>query len=398
MNGALTLFGLLYTRNIMQDLGAEGAILMPTVSYARVLFCFMIPLTLYQQLMVYVRFDGAPILSLVSTIVCAVMNLVLDVLFVGPLGWGASGAALATCLAYTVAMLINAFHLLQKDNNLVLRRGSLSAGRIFRLLKTGVPLSVTQLGMAVVTFLFNIRIMQVDGSMYLDVYGAITQLSVVAMALYEGTAQACQPILAACFGAGDRGRMYRTIRYGFVIEAVLMVLAAAMYLLGAPLVLDAFIRSLASYKVIGAVPYSLLCTETEFSEIDMTARAILLLAGTDPRFTVFHPMNNHTVSFADIVYAMRGYGFDIETLEDEEFAKRKAQAGDTSGALIAYDSREGAERRYERAELRIHGSRTAPTGLQVAGIRRKIHREHAQGSGRTRHVRRITKHILRKRF
>ena len=86
------------------------------------------------------------------------------------------------------------------------------------------------------------------------------------------------------------------------------------------------IRSLASYKTIGAVPYSLLSTETEFSEIDMTARAILLLAGTDSRFTVFHPMNNHTVTYADIVYSMREYGFDIETLEDEDFAKRKAQA------------------------------------------------------------------------
>jgi amino acid adenylation domain-containing protein len=110
---------------------------------------------------------------------------------------------------------------------------------------------------------------------------------------------------------------------------------------------NAFIRSLASYKVIGAVPYSLLNTETEFSEIDMTARAILLLAGTDSRFTVFHPMNNHTVTYADIVYAMREYGFDIDMLEDGDFARRKAQAGDTSGALIAYRSREGEERRYE---------------------------------------------------
>ena len=110
---------------------------------------------------------------------------------------------------------------------------------------------------------------------------------------------------------------------------------------------NAFIRSLASYKAIGAVPYSLLNAETDFSEIDMTARAILLLAGTDSRFTVFHPVNNHTVTYADIVYAMREYGFDIEMLEDEDFAKRKAQAGDASGALIAYQSREGAERRYE---------------------------------------------------
>ena len=239
--GALmTLFGLLFTRQIIGSLGAAGAILDPTVSYARVLFWFMIPLMLYQQLMVYVRFDGAPLLSLLSTVACAVVNLGLDVLFVGPLGWGPAGAALATCLAYTLAMLINACHLLRKNNGLVLRRGSLSAARIRRLLKTGVPLSITQLGMAVGTVLFNVRIMQVGGSLYLDVYGAITQLSVVAMALYEGVAQACQPILAACFGAEVRGRLYRTIRYGFVMEVAAMALATALYLFGAGFVADLF--------------------------------------------------------------------------------------------------------------------------------------------------------------
>ena len=236
----MTLIGLLFTRQIISGLGAAGTIFDPTLRYTRVLFCFMLPLTLYQQLMVYVRFDGAPILSLMSTIVCAAANLALDVLFVGPLGWGPAGAALATCLAYTLAMLINACHLLRKNNNLILRRGSLGLERIRRVLRTGVPLSVTQLGMALVTFLFNIRIMQVGGPMYLDVYGAITQLSVVAMALYEGIAQACQPILAACYGAGKRGRMYRTVHYGFVMEAVAMLLASAVYLFGAPLVADMF--------------------------------------------------------------------------------------------------------------------------------------------------------------
>ena len=110
---------------------------------------------------------------------------------------------------------------------------------------------------------------------------------------------------------------------------------------------NAFIRSLASYRAIGAVPYSLMNTVTDFSEIDMTARAILLLAGTDRKFTVFHPMNNHTVTFADIIYSMREYGFGIEPVEDDVFAARMAEAGDASGALIAYRSREGEERRYE---------------------------------------------------
>ncbi|MBQ5970399.1 MAG: hypothetical protein IJL52_09885 [Clostridia bacterium] len=294
LSGAvLTAVGLLFTRPIISALGASGEILEPTVQYARVLFAFMIPLSLYQQLMVYVRFDGAPILSLASTIICAVVNLVLDVLFVGPLGWGASGAALATCLAYTVAMLINAIHLLQKNNGLILRRGSLTKARVTRLLKTGVPLSVTQLGMSVGTSLFNIRIMSVGGAMVLDVYGVITQLSVIAMALYEGVAQACQPILAARFGAEDRKRISQTMRYGFMLEIIAMCGAFAAYIFGAGFVADLFSMQEAALRAeaIGAIriyALSLLFTGIntiivyyyQVQEKELRATGITLLSGT----------------------------------------------------------------------------------------------------------------------
>ena len=289
----LTVTGLAFTEPIVTALGASGSVLEPTIRYGRVLFAFMIPLCLYQQLMVYVRFDGAPILSLISTIVCAVVNLTLDILFVGVFMWGAGGAALATCLAYTAAMLINAAHLLQKSNGLIFRRGSMSGARVGRVLKTGIPLSVTQLGMAVGTSLFNNRIMDVGGPMYLDIYGVITQLSVVAMALYEGIAQACQPILAACFGAGDRKRTKTTLRYGFVMEIIAMAFATVLYILGAGFAANLFSMREAEIHAaaVGAVRiYALSLLFTGFNTIiiyhfqvkerEFHATGISLLSGT----------------------------------------------------------------------------------------------------------------------
>ncbi len=110
---------------------------------------------------------------------------------------------------------------------------------------------------------------------------------------------------------------------------------------------NAFIRSLASYKAIGAAPFTLMSSLTDLSEIDMTARAVTLLSGTDRAFTVFHPMNNHFVTYADLVGAMQAYGFRIDLMDEEDFQRRMEAAGAASGALIAYRSREGASRRYE---------------------------------------------------
>ncbi len=261
----LTVGGLMFTEPIIRALGSGGDALLPTVSYARVLFSFMVPLVLYQQLMVYVRFDGAPMLSLTSTLVCAVVNLVLDVLFVGPLEMKAPGAALATCLAYTVAMLINAAHLFSRKNGLKLKRKSLDLGRIVRILKVGIPISITQLGMAIATSFFNVKLMKVGGVPYQDVYSVITQLSVIAMALYEGIAQACQPIMAACFGGEKFQRLTKTVRYGFRLELAAMLFAMAAYILLADPIANMFsmteaaIHSVAVYA-IRAYSFSLLFT------------------------------------------------------------------------------------------------------------------------------------------
>ena len=68
----------------------------------------------------------------------------------------------------------------------------------------------------------------------------------------------------------------------------------------------------------------------EFSPIDSTALAVLRLAQTDRRFTVFHACNSHHIYMADLIYAMRSYGFRIDIVRDED--------SDAVSGLIAYTS------------------------------------------------------------
>ena len=52
-------------------------------------------------------------------------------------------------------------------------------------------------------------------------------------------------------------------------------------------------------------------------------------------------------SYIAVSLYMKEYGFSIDTVEEEEFNARMAKAPDAGGALIAYKSREGEDRRYE---------------------------------------------------
>ena len=107
---------------------------------------------------------------------------------------------------------------------------------------------------------------------------------------------------------------------------------------------NGFLRSLRGYKAVGKFPMGGMHEAAEFSPIDSTALAVLKLTQTDRRFTVFHACNSHQIYMADLIYAMRKYGFNIDIVRDEdfeeavkEFAKDNKDTDAVSG-LIAYTS------------------------------------------------------------
>lgn len=266
----LTVIGNIFPKQIITVLGANETVWQPTLEYARVLMVFMIPLMLYCLMLFFVRFDSDPVLALAATGVCALTNLVLDVLFVGPLGMGAGGAALATCLAYTLATAVGFIHFLKKKNTLRIIRKSISLYRIKRILAAGLPLSFSQFGMAFTTSVFNVQIMRIGGELYLTVYAIITQLSMSALAFYEGIAQAAQPILAANYGAGNSERVKKSLQTGLFLETVFTVGCFLLYVL--------FAKTISSFFSI---------TEGELLQISMEGIRIFACSIPFTGFNIF---------------------------------------------------------------------------------------------------------------
>ena len=228
----LTVVGLLFTDKVVWLLGANDAVAAQTAEYAHVLFFFMIPLMIYVLLLFFVRIDNDPTRVLAATSVCAGVNLVLDILFVGPLHLGVKGAAMATCLAYTLGMFVNLTHFISRKNTLKFIQRCLK-GRSLRVWRIGLPLAASQLGMTVSTQIFNNTVIRVGSEDYVAVYGVVIQLTMISMAIYEGVGQASQPMLAAAYGAGRWKRIRRVFLYGLRLELIGTVALALFYFLAA---------------------------------------------------------------------------------------------------------------------------------------------------------------------
>ena len=83
-----------------------------------------------------------------------------------------------------------------------------------------------------------------------------------------------------------------------------------------------FMASLKAYRYLGMIPYSAMDSLVEFSPIDCTARAMLLLAETPRECVCFMPSNHHYPHLGDVVMQLGG----VRMVEDEEFARAVADA------------------------------------------------------------------------
>ncbi len=115
---------------------------------------------------------------------------------------------------------------------------------------------------------------------------------------------------------------------------------------------NGFMKRLRAYSIIGKFPVGSLDNTVEFSPIDSTAKAVITLAGTPDKFTVFHAYNCHHVHMANVLSVMKQYGRHIDVAEDEEFNRcfNELLADETRNmeisSLIAYMNSGKSNRKY----------------------------------------------------
>ncbi|MGN1112428.1 MAG: amino acid adenylation domain-containing protein, partial [Acutalibacteraceae bacterium] len=84
---------------------------------------------------------------------------------------------------------------------------------------------------------------------------------------------------------------------------------------------NGFMRFLRAYAAIGKFPVSGMDEAVEFSPIDYTAAAVMYLAGTNSKFTVFQACNAHSIEMGDVVELLNKCGIKIDVVKDKDFTE-----------------------------------------------------------------------------
>ncbi len=171
-----------------------------------------------------IRAEGRMVAAMLRTSVTVITNTCLNYIFMGVLGWGMTGAALATVLAMALFCLTGLSYFSSSRPSFETRVAALSFDRtlIREIVSVGAPSLVLQV-MGLIQQLVTYRLLASHGGTGdIAFFGAVHRLFFVALLPANGFVRALQPVVGINFGAGN----YRRVR-----SAVLVFLSANVGLL-----------------------------------------------------------------------------------------------------------------------------------------------------------------------
>ena len=124
---------------------------------------------------------------------------------------------------------------------------------------------------------------------------------------------------------------------------------------------NAFMNTLKVYAKLGFAPESVARSSTDYTPIDCTARAIVLLAMTDSDRCIWHVFNNHKTSYAFIFDCMKEFGYPVERVSDEDYDSRiRSILADQEKRSVLVDIVDGLTRDRKQFEIPYECPHTMP--------------------------------------
>lgn len=207
----LTIGFLIFKIPILHAFGASSK----TIAYANDYITIYLLGTIFVQLALglnaFISGQGAAKAAMLSVLIGAVINIVLDPIFIFALHLGVRGAALATVISQFVSAVWVVSFLKSKRSVLYLKLVRPDKSLILKIAALGIAPFVMQSTESLVTITFNTGLQRYGGDLYvgsMSILMSIMQLIVIPV---NGITQGVQPIVSYNYGAGNRLRVKETV-------------------------------------------------------------------------------------------------------------------------------------------------------------------------------------------
>ena len=219
------------------------------LSYGKIILVGAPFMIIYSVLSSIIRADGNPRYSMIMLVVGAIINIILDPVFIFGFNMGVFGGGLATVIGQVISFII-ALCYLPKIKSVKLEKEDFKINKsILRTLSLGLSSFITQ-ATILVLFVFMNNMMTKFGAMSkygadipLSVYGVISKINSLYISFVLGVSIGTQPIIGFNYGAGNLDRVKETLRKVLTINFVVGIIFNLIFILFPEKIAGIFISS-----------------------------------------------------------------------------------------------------------------------------------------------------------
>lgn len=226
------------------------------IDYGRIIIIGAPFMIIYSALSQLIRADGSPKYSMVLLVVGAIVNIILDPIFIFGFNLGVKGGAIATIIGQIISFIMAVVYL-RKVKSVKLNKDSFKIDKgIIRSLGLGLSSFITQ-STVLALFIFMNNMMTKYGAntkygadIPLSVYGVISKINSLYISTILGISIGAQPIIGFNYGARNYERVKETLRKVLLINFIVGLVFNIIFFLFPKEIVSIFISSSdSSYKL-----------------------------------------------------------------------------------------------------------------------------------------------------
>ncbi len=214
----LMMISYLFLPKLVYLFGCTENVYKYALDYGKIIILGSPFMIIYSSLSSIIRADGSPKYSMIMLVIGALINIVLDPIFIFVFNMGVKGGALATIIGQFISFLIAIIYLKKLKSVKLVKEDFYMTKNVFKILSLGLSSFITQ-SIILVLFVFMNNVMTKYGQLTkfgsdipLSVYGVISKINSLFISTVLGVSIGAQPIIGFNFGAGKKERVRETIK------------------------------------------------------------------------------------------------------------------------------------------------------------------------------------------
>lgn len=190
------------------------------------------------------RTEGRAKENMIGSVGGIIVSIALDPILILSLKLGAAGAALANVIGFVLTDLILVYFVRRRCQivNVNWHESRSHKADIWQILVIGVPASVTNLMVSYQTALFNNYLARY-GADRVAALGIALKVYQVVNAIMIGFAFGAQPLIGYSYGANDKPRLQKVIRFDLMVEVVWSLVMASLMIIVSPWLVSLFLKN-----------------------------------------------------------------------------------------------------------------------------------------------------------